>query len=215
MTTAELCARAILELSLDGLGISLMTAGGHRGTVYASDEVAARIEELQFTLGEGPCVAAYRSGPVLIDDVLTSRHPAMENWPAFATGVAAVGVRALFAFPLQIGAIRIGALDMYRTRPGALKPPELALALSVASAASLQLLDSLIGSETDADLGVSHHLEVHQATGALSVRLETSLEDAFVRLRAYAFAHDEDINEVARKVLTGEITMADRRATDD
>ena len=110
------------QLGISGAGISIVTRAGNRGAVCSTDETAAGIEDLQFTLGEGPCIDAVHAGaPVLVPDLQHSEDLRAERWPAFLPGAIAAGVRAVFAFPLQIGAITIGALDLYRSSPGPLQ----------------------------------------------------------------------------------------------
>jgi hypothetical protein len=96
-TPADICAVAVRALDVTGGGISVMTSQGHRGTVCATDSVAATIEELQFTLGEGPCYDAFHRGPVMIDDLSDGAHVARSPWPQFTREAAAAGARALFA----------------------------------------------------------------------------------------------------------------------
>lgn len=142
---AELCVQT---LGVDGAGISLLSDTGRRGVVCATDDVSRRIEELQVTLGEGPCIDTVRTGmPVLVVDLHDRDDIAAWRWPTFMAAVADAGVRAVFAFPLRIGAIGLGALDMYRNRPGALDDDELASALLGAEAAAVALL----GLETSQD----------------------------------------------------------------
>jgi hypothetical protein len=202
-----ICLLTVEALRVSGAGISVMTPAGHRGTVCATDDVAAAIEELQFSLGEGPCVDAFHRGPVLIDDLGNPSHLAASPWPEFTMQAAAAGARALFALPLQIGAIRVGAFDLYRNAPGPLTDDQLSVALTFADAAA----GSLLGQDGHAvpfprdPKGSAYHAEVHQATGMISGHLALSLEDAFVRLRARAFASERSVNDVARDVVAGRL----------
>src|SRR3954468_8657969 len=102
-----ICRMAVRTLDITGAGISVMTTAGHRGTVCATDDIAGAIEDLQFSLGQGPCVDAFRNGPIMISDLDDAVHIAHSPWPEFTTEASATGARALFALPLQIGAIRI------------------------------------------------------------------------------------------------------------
>lgn len=112
----RLCTEAAGLLSMRGAGISLMVDGELRGTAGASDPGAVVVQELQFQLGEGPCLDAWASmEPVLEPDL---NAPARVRWPAFGTAGVQSGIRAVFAFPLGIGAIRIGVLVLYRDWPG-------------------------------------------------------------------------------------------------
>jgi hypothetical protein len=209
-----ICHAAVQALEMTGAGISVMTTAGHRGTVCATDSVAAVIEELQFTLGDGPCVDAFHHGPVMIDDLDDYDHVVRSAWPQFTQQASAAGARALLALPLQIGAIRVGALDVYRGRPGPLSDAQLGLALTLADAAAGSLLADRHGQAIDTPLdptepGASYHAEVHQATGMLSVQLGIALDDAFVRLRAYAFANERPVNDISHDVVDGRLRFDD------
>jgi hypothetical protein len=199
-----LCART---LPVSGVGLALMTDDGPAGTVAASDDGAMRLEELQFTLGEGPCVEASRTGrPVLAPDLAGTSS---RRWPQFSAGADAAGLRAVFALPLQVGGIRLGVLDLYRDTAGELSPAELSDALTFADAATQLLLD-LQAQDTAQRIPPPHALavlddraEVHQATGVVSVRARVSLAQALALLRARAYAEDRPIGDLARDVLDG------------
>jgi hypothetical protein len=201
---AELCVQM---LGVTGAGISLVSDTGHRGVVCATDDVSKRIEDLQITLGEGPCIDTIRtSAPVLVADLHDLDDVATWRWPTFMGAAADAGVRAVFAFPLRIGAIGLGALDMYRTRPGALDDDELSAALLGAEAAALALL----GLETSpdaasaadrADTGIGYQAQVHQATGMVMIQLGVTIEQAFLLLRARAFSTGRPLNDVAVDVV--------------
>ena len=197
-----LCART---LPVSGVGLAVMTDEGPAGTVAASDGGALQLEELQFTLGQGPCVDASRTGrPVLVPDLAGT---SLRTWPQFGAGADAAGLRAVFAFPLQVGAIRLGVLDLHRDTTGELSGEELADALTFAAAATQLLLD-LQAEDTAQGLPPPHALavlddraEVHQATGVVSVRAGVSLTQALALLRARAYAEERPIGDLARDVL--------------
>jgi hypothetical protein len=185
-------------LSISGAGISMVTTAGNRGVVCATDDVSARIEDLQFTLGEGPCVDAAQFGtPILIPDLNTPDDIVVDRWPAFIEGAGAAGVRAVFAFPLRIGAINVGVMDAYRN--------ELRAALLAADAAALALLhtdtdrDDLFADDVEARS--TYQLQVHQATGIVQVQLGIPTEEAFLMLRARAFALGRPLVDVATDVV--------------
>lgn len=192
-------------LGVDGAGISLTSDTGHRGVVCATDEVSMRIEDLQITLGEGPCIdtAATRS-PVLVPDLHDRDDIAVWRWPTFLPAAADAGVRAVFAFPLTIGAISLGALDMYRNRPGGFAADELSGALLAAEAAAVALLwlntspDGTLADSADSD---GYLAQVHQATGMIMVQLDVTIEQAFLLLRARAFSTGRRLHDVAVDVV--------------
>jgi hypothetical protein len=202
---ARLCQECVSALPVTGVGLALMTAQGPSSVIVAAtDEAARRLEELQFSFGEGPCVDASRSGrPVLRPDLLAG---ATNHWPGFAAAALTVGVRAIFAFPLQVGAIRIGVLDLYRNTPGRLTDAQLADALAFADVATLVLLHlqgGSVGDQVHPWLGgpLGGGAKVHQATGMISVQLGVSLADALLRLRAHAYADGRPVSDVAADVV--------------
>ena len=206
------CAAA---LPITGVGLVLMADTGPAGTVAVTDGPAATLEELQFTLGEGPCLVAIETGrPVLLADLARSGSG---RWPGFSAGALEAGIRAVFAFPLQVGGIRVGVLDLYRDETGVLSADELAEALSFADAATAVLLHLQSQTSSDGVGGVTaipvieDRAEVHQATGMVAVHADVTLAQALVLLRARAFAADRPIVSLARDVLSGAVTFAKDR----
>ena len=108
----------------------LMSGDIPRGSLSSTDNVSQLIEELQYTLGEGPCVDAYRQDGVVVEPDLA--EPVARRWPAFTPPALKAGVRAVFGFPLRVGMVRLGALNLYRDRPGLLNDGQHADALVVA-----------------------------------------------------------------------------------
>jgi hypothetical protein len=200
----RICELCVDQLDVTGAGISMVTATGNRGVVCATDDIARTVEEQQLTFGEGPCVDAVATGsPVLIADL---REPDLtqDRWPVFLERAEAAGVRALFAFPLRIGAISVGALDLYRRTAGRLPADQLAGALMAADAAALALLDlddhGILAAEA-LDGGSLGQLQIHQATGMVRVQLGVSTEVAFLSLRARAFASGRRLADLAADVV--------------
>jgi hypothetical protein len=204
----SLVAHCVRSLPITGAGLALMTDEGPAGMIAATDGAAIALEQLQFTLGEGPCVDASETGrPVLQPDL--ARTAAM-RWPAFAGGALEAGILAVFAFPLRVGAIRLGVLDLYRNRVGTLSPVQLTEALSFADAATLILLHAQAGLPVRGAVPVvDDRAEVHQATGVVSVQARVRLAEALVLLRARAFADDRPLGELARDVLAGTVDFCE------
>lgn len=203
----HVCAAVVAGVNVDGASVTIMVSPTVRDVMHASDQVAAELEEWQLTFGQGPCVDAFASGgPVLALDL---RSPeSTTRWPTFTPAALESGARAVFALPLQIGAIRLGVLDLYRGRPGAMSPYELADALAFADAAALMVLNGAAGLQPDTaelawqrDDPTAHQAQVHQATGMIVAQLGASAEAAFARLRAYAYAHGRRLGDVARDVV--------------
>ncbi|MFD7160536.1 ANTAR domain-containing protein [Kribbella sp. NPDC059898] len=201
----RLITATLTALEVDGVSLALMTSAGHAGLLAATDDVSAALEDFQHTAGEGPCLDASRQGrPVLEPDLLRT---GLTQWPGFTASAAEAGIAAVFAFPLQVGAIRLGVLDLYRIDTGSLDSLQLAEALDFAAAATTILLDLQHGTpvgELHPFLAVAadEHREVHQATGMVSVQAAVSLTEALLLLRARAYASERSLLEVATDVLT-------------
>ena len=206
---ARVCRACEGLLPVDGMSISVMSDTDHREVLYASDEVSARIEALQFSLGEGPCFEAFDSRrPVLVPDLPAAIAPA---WPAFAAEMAAEPVGAIFAFPLQSGTIRVGAVDFYRRRTGWLSGPELATALAVVDATVLTMLSMLHdGDPIGWRLALPEQREqVHQAVGMLIAAFGIPADQALARLRGHAFAAGRLVDQVAHDLVTRRLAPED------
>jgi ANTAR domain-containing protein/GAF domain-containing protein len=206
ISPAHVCTAAVATVGVDGAGLSVVVGPTVRETVDTTDAVAAVLEELQLTLGQGPCVDAFTGGgPVLAEDLRSSE--CSTRWPAFTPAALAAGAGSVYALPLQVGAIRLGVLDLYRARPARLDPQEMADALAFADAAGILLLDG-VGTRSEAvertwqtEDTSAREAVVHQATGMILVQLGIGAEAAFARLRAYAYAHERRLSDVARDVV--------------
>lgn len=200
----RLCEACVEVLAVTGAGVMLMSEDVRRGSLCSSNEVSKLIEDLQYDLGEGPCVDAYAGdSPVLEPDLA---DPAVPRWVVFAPPAVAAGARAVFGFPMRVGAVRLGALNLYVDRPGALSDDQHADALVVAGVAARTVLalqahapPGMVAVELEA--GSDFHLVVHQASGMVAVQLDVSLAEALTRLRAYAFANDRPLTDVCTDVV--------------
>ena len=205
----QICRACVAGLDIDGAAISLHTASTLRETLFATDATADLLEDLQFSLGEGACIEASRTGrPVLVPDMADTADTS--RWPIYAGAVLAqANVRAIFALPLQWGTINLGVLSLYRSAPGSLSRTQLLDALSAADTAALILLGLRTepGDEQPWDQSWSRRAEIHQATGMVLVQLGVSAADAFARLRAHAFAEQRLLGDVARDVVARRLTF--------
>ena len=182
-----------------------------RGSLSSTDDVSQLIEELQFTLGEGPCVDAYQQDKVVAEPDLA--EPVAERWPAFTPPALQAGVRAVFGFPLRVGTVRLGALNLYRDRPGLLNREQHADALVVADVAAGWVLDAQAGAPSgvvaeELEAGADFHFAVHNAAGMVSVQEEISVAEALIRLRAFAFGNNRLLADVADDVVARRVRLA-------
>jgi hypothetical protein len=204
----EVCAGVSL---MTGAGIMLMAGDVQQGSVCSSNDVSALIEELQYTLGEGPCVDAYRGDRPVLEPDLAGQSG---RWLAFTPPAVEAGARAIFGFPLQVGGIRLGALNLYRDQPGPMGEEQYADSLVLAGLAAQAVLAMQAHASpgtlaTELEAGADFRFVVHQASGMVAVQLAVGVGEALVRLRAYAFGHDRLLAEVAEAIVARRLRLDD------
>lgn len=206
VAVSHACAAAVAAVGIDSAAIAVILSATPRETLCTSDDTASAMEELTLTLGEGPGIEALSGGPALASDLAAAACE--RRWPAFAPAAVTAGVRAMFALPLQVGGVHLGVLDLYRAGPGELNHEQLADALLLADTACALLLDSdrpgrpASGGHSYPEEAGPQHPEVHQATGMVAVQLGVTAAVALIRLRAYAYANDRRLRDVAADVVT-------------
>jgi hypothetical protein len=202
LSTVRLCNVCIEVTSVSGAGVMLMSDQASFGSVGMTDAVSAVIEELQFMLGEGPCIDAYDLEVPIAEPNLGAPS---SRWPGFTPPALEAGVRAIFSFPLRVGAVCVGALDLYRDQAGELSYDEHADAVIMAEVVAqsvvtmqAQAASGTLHAELTSEYGQSF---VYQAAGMVSVQLGVSVDEALVRLRAHAFANNLRVADLARDVV--------------
>src|SRR5690349_1914201 len=209
-SSAWLCGACPGIAGVTGAGVMLMSGEIPRGSLCTSDQVSQLIEELQYTLGEGPCVDAYQQDRVVAEPDLAD--PVAPRWLAFTGPALRAGVRAVFGFPLRAGTVRLGALSLYRDSPGPLTGDQHADALVVAEAAARWVLEAQAGAPAgtvaeELEEGADFHFAVHNAAGIVSAQEGVSVTEALIRLRAFAFSSDRLLADVAQDVIARRLRL--------
>ena len=166
--------------------------------------VSTLIEELQYTLGEGPCIDAHRQHTPVAEPDLAD--PATVRWAEFARSAVEAGARAVFGFPVSVGDVHLGALNLYRDRPGPLTADQHADALVVADVAARAIMTMQAAAEPgelapELEASGNFRFVVHQAAGMASVQLGVPVAEALIRLRAHAFSSGRSVSDVADDVV--------------
>jgi hypothetical protein len=209
----RLCALCVETTGVSGAALGT-SSNGQRSTVCATDEVSNRLEDVQIGCSEGPCVDALTRGwPVLVGDLADTRND--RQWPSFASAAAELGAHAYFSLPLQLGAIQLGVLSLYRTGAGELTLEQFNDAITLTEAALLLQTIGHDGETTEAYLWTLNdrtrfRAEVHQAVGVLIVQLQLNVRDAFARLCGHAYATDTPIAEVGAQIMAGRLRLQRR-----
>jgi len=180
----RLCLFAVTELAASGSALALIAGAELLGTLAGAGRHSSMITDLQFELGEGPCLEACVSGtPVLLPDLADGAA----RWPVF-TAAARPGVRAEFCFPLGVGATCIGVFDLCRDEPGVLSDEQRAIREHSMLAGQLQA-------------ALRSRIVIEQAKGMLAEHLSTTVDEAFQLLNEYARDHNRKLTEVARDIV--------------
>lgn len=200
----ELCLCCVRALPVDRAAIMIGVEATTLEPLGASDEVAARMEAQQLLAGEGPALdAVARGGPVVVDD-LAARD---DRWPGFIAALGPDARGGLFAYPLQIGTVAVGVLDLYRSSRVLLTSAEVTDMLAVADIVTMVTLTRIPPADTDTEVVDAwwtpspSSSEIHQATGMVIAQLQVAPRVAFLRLRARAFADGRPLIDLARDVI--------------
>jgi GAF domain/ANTAR domain len=213
----RLCRACVTLLAVDAAAISLVFDGANAATLGSSGPPARIYDELQFTLGEGPCLdsVAHRA-PVLVVDLA---NPNDARWPAYGPAMLAHQIRGVYAMPVLVAGEYVGALDLFSAEPGRLRTEQLAGAVAAAELAAIPVLDLMNAdlhaavsdpnSDAWAELNTLSRAEVSQATGMVMAQLGIDAAEALVRLRAHAYATDRGAIDVARDILDRRLRLED------
>jgi hypothetical protein len=206
----RICSVASVLMASSSVGLALVI-GESFSAISGSDTRAVMLDEEQFVLGQGPSVeaAVYRL-PVAVDDLQDKRSRA--RWPAYIGVADRYQVGSQAAFPLRSGAACMGVLTSYRTLAGPLSADEYADGLVIAAMATVLLLREQAGLEPGrlADVfvpGVDNNARVQLAAGMLAEQLTVGVLEALARMRAYAFAHDLSVTDVARLIADRQLIL--------
>ncbi len=203
---AALCATCVDVTSVAGASLTIHAGpSGDHLSVASSDVVMAELDDLERTLGEGPCIDAFLTGePVAEPDLAAPETP---RWLAFSAEALRAGARAAFGYPLQLAQTTFGAMNLYAVKTGALTNDQHANALAVSDVAMHVLVTADAVEATDETLlhdlldVADHQLEIHQAAGMTSVQLGISIAESLTRLRAHAFVEGRPLGMVAADVV--------------
>jgi hypothetical protein len=206
----QVCLAAVAGLDMSGAVVSLRSGGDSEAVAATSDAAIKAVAELELTLGEGPSRDAFSGGrPVLVGDL---NDPRQASWVAYTSAALELGIRSVFAMPLQHGGARFGVLTLFGNSPLRLERLRTARCLALAELATEMLLggtDTRTDGRLDPDLEsvLDFRSEIYQAQGRVMVMLGTDLTDALARMRAHAFHTDRTLLEVSVDILAGRLTL--------
>ncbi|MEU9555551.1 GAF domain-containing protein [Streptomyces fumanus] len=193
-------ADCALSLGVDGVAVSALMGEGASELLWATSGASTVLEDLQYTLGEGPGPdVATSCAAVLVPDL--TKVPA-DRWPALLPQALRTGVEAVFCLPLHIGGACLGTFTLQCAAAGPLSERDLADAWIVANTLTSVLVRNAERWTATAEDGSDlYRAVVHQAAGMISVQAEVSLAEALLLLRAHAFRQGTPVVRAAEDVV--------------
>jgi GAF domain-containing protein len=198
-----LTERCVELLEVDAVGILLADQRGALNLVAASTEQARMLELFQLQDEEGPCLDCFHTGqPVECADL--DQEP--QRWPRFTLAAREQGFSAIHAVPMRLREQVIGALNLFRTSPGAIPADAVELAQSFANVATISILQvrALRHSEMVTEQlqnALNNRITIEQAKGILAERLQIDVADAFSLMRTYARNSNQLFSDIAEQVI--------------
>ena len=198
------CEAFVSVFAIGGAAVSTIGQVLGSETIAATDDVAARLDELQFDLGEGPCWDAMRSAyPVLVPTITDDR-------PRAVAGLHRVGRQGRREFGVRFPALGRAA-SFRRSRSVSAEPVTSAMRRpsrpvrwpKSSSRHVLRRALSAIGEDDgDAVSAYSRRL-VHQASGVVLAQIDVSADDARLVIQGQAFASSRPMMDVAQDIIDG------------
>lgn len=199
------CARL---LDIASAGLLLADAGGVLHVLAASSEKTRQLELFQLQREQGPCLDCYEQGTaVSIPDLSQEAH----RWPQFVQAATAAGFASVHAVPMRLRSHRLGTLGLFGTNVGALNAEDLSLAQALAHVASVALVQDKAVADHHVIVeqlqnALTSRVVLEQAKGVLASRGDLDMDDAFTVLRKYARDHNQRLTDVARAVVSRELS---------
>jgi transcriptional regulator with GAF, ATPase, and Fis domain len=201
-----LALRCVELFDVDAAGLMLADERGTLGVVGSSNEETRMLELFEIQNHEGPCPDCYRSGQTVIEEDL--EHS--ERWPRFREEALSAGFYAAMAVPMRLRDDIIGALNLFRGRPGGLDADDRTACRALADVATIALIQEralreakLLSDQLQAAL--NSRVVIEQAKGVLGALANVDMDTAFRLLRAYARTNNLLLASVARDVTEGRL----------
>lgn len=197
-------------LDCSEVGLLLVDAAGALRVMASSSERAEALELLQSQHDEGPCFESFHRQAVVFSEDLAADE---DRWPTFAPAATQAGFRSVEAFPMRVREQTIGTLNLFRSQPGRISPPDLPLAQGMADIAAIGLLQERAVRESRGVVeqlhgALSSRVVIEQAKGVLAERAAISVDVAFARLRTHARTRNHRLSDLARKLVDGSLDSA-------
>jgi hypothetical protein len=188
---------------IDHVSISLTAHGGRIQTLAPTDQVAVRLDELQYALRQGPCFeAAMREPWVQVDDLAGD-----PRWPAYGPQAASqFGIGSQLAFQFRADPHAQGALNLYASKPHQITVDTQQIGAMFAQLAAIALGWSRQDETLSRALGSREH--IGQAVGIIMERYRLDPQRAF----SFLVRTSQDSNTKLHDVATALVAQTTDRA---
>jgi len=202
-----LAHRCVDVFDVDAAGLMLAAPDGGLRVVASSSEAMRMVELFELQSQEGPCPDCYRSGDSSLREALTADDA---HWPRFAPVALEAGFRSVYALPMRLRGVTIGALNLFRSAAGAVEEADVVAAQALADVATIAVLQhrAAVAAHLLVDQlnhALNSRIMIEQAKGVVAERAGVDMEAAFARLRAHARNHNVLLADVARSVIEGSV----------
>ena len=204
----DLAGACVELLEVTAAGLMLVDVSGRLRVMSSSSERSRLLELMEIQNDEGPCLDCHREGaPVLVADLTAERA----RWPSFADEAIRVGFRAVYALPMRLRADTVGALNLFHRDPDTITEATLRIGQALADVATIAILQQRAVQARDElsqqlQTALNSRVIIEQAKGVLAERLHIDMSTAFNQLRGHARGTHQQLAEVARAVVTGELS---------
>lgn len=207
----RLLAAFLARLPADDAAASVLGTPFEPEILLATSGRAARLDEAQIDLGQGPAWDACRTyRPV---EMVPGSARDFAFWPMFALSADAAKIGSIVAVPMVVGTSSIGAVTLYSSRETRLGADQLHFAERLSGVLARAFVEQVTTSDESGappDAALSRR-EVHQATGMVVAQTKSTPADALLMIRAYAFAEDMSVRRVAADIVARKLDFSPDR----
>jgi hypothetical protein len=206
---AEFAVRAIP--GAEGAGLTMLEDDRPQ-TVVASAEFVQAVDDVQYGLGEGPCLLAVETRSTQTSGSLGGDA----RWPRFGPRVGRMGVHSAVSLPLLLPDRVVGALNVYAHGKDAFGSEAVRIGEMFARPAAVSVHNAQILAQSQRlaeQLGAAlvSRAVIDQALGVIMSRTGATPEEAFERLRAMSQSQHVKVAEVSRALLDEAVRRARAR----
>ncbi|HEX4863325.1 MAG TPA: GAF and ANTAR domain-containing protein [Acidimicrobiales bacterium] len=205
-----LADRCVNLLGVDAAGVMLASPEGELHLIASSSETMRVLEVFELQAKQGPCLDAYHTGEPVAHENLRA---GAGRWPQFATIALQAGFQSVFALPLRLRDMTVGALNLFHAQQTPMDGRDVIVARAFADLAAISVMQHRAVTETQRvneqlSGALTSRIVIEQAKGVISERAHVDLAEAFNRLRTYARNNNRRLTEVAQATIEGKLDLA-------